>query len=139
MGDEIRELSRDECVDRLQQARIGRVSVTWQALPAIVPVNYLFDHGIVFRTRSGGMLERTCRGAVIAFEIDDLREDGTGGWSVLVVGVADALEGSERLRATGLGLASALGDSTDHFVRVSLGTVTGRVIEHPVGRVAALA
>jgi nitroimidazol reductase NimA-like FMN-containing flavoprotein (pyridoxamine 5'-phosphate oxidase superfamily) len=135
MPEEFREMSRAECLDKLRHARVGRICVTWQALPAIIPVNFVYDHGIVFRTRTGGMLERTCRGNVVAFEIDELREDGTGGWSVLVVGVADSLVGSERVRALNLGLASALGDDTDHFVRITLGTLTGRVIGQSVAAV----
>lgn len=130
MGDEFRELSRAECMDRLRRGHIGRVSVTHRALPAIVPVNYTLDHGIVFRTRSGGMLDGACRGTVVAFEVDNLEEDGTAGWSVLVVGVADGLEGSEKVRALNLGLASALGGDTDHFVRITLGNVSGREIPH---------
>lgn len=136
MGDELREFTRDECLDRVRAGRIGRVAVTHRALPAILPVNYVFDHGVVFRTRTGSMLDSACRGSVVAFEIDDLAEDGTAGWSVLIVGVADALEGSERLRAITLGLSSARGDTTDHFVRVSLGTMTGRQISRPVIGVA---
>jgi nitroimidazol reductase NimA-like FMN-containing flavoprotein (pyridoxamine 5'-phosphate oxidase superfamily) len=132
MADALRELTRDECLDRVRAGRIGRVAVTHRALPAILPVNYVFDRGIVFRTRSNSMLANACRGAVVAFEIDELAEDGTSGWSVLVVGVADALEGSDRLRAINRGLASALGEPTDHFVRISLGTMTGREICRPV-------
>ena len=131
MADELRELTRDECLERVRAGRIGRVAVTHRALPAILPVNYVFDHGVVFRTRTGSMLDSACRGAVVAFEIDGLAEDGTAGWSVLIVGVANGLEGSERLRAVNLGLSSALGDTTDHFVRVSLGTMTGREISRP--------
>lgn len=134
MAENLRGLTHEECLDLLRSACIGRVSVTHRALPAIVPVNYAFDHGIVFRTRSGGMLDGACRGSVVAFEIDELAADGASGWSVLVVGVADALDGSERLRALGLGIASALGDSTDHFVRIPIGTVTGRRVgRHAVG------
>jgi uncharacterized protein len=131
MSDDLRELTRAECLERIRAGCIGRVSVTHRALPAIVPVNYVYDHGIVFRTRAGSMLDGACRGAVVAFEVDDLSIDGTSGWSVLVVGVADGLEGSERLRAINLGLASALGDATDHFVRISVGTMTGREIARP--------
>jgi nitroimidazol reductase NimA-like FMN-containing flavoprotein (pyridoxamine 5'-phosphate oxidase superfamily) len=132
MAEDLRELTYDECVARLRAGRIGRVSVTHQALPAILPVNYVFDGGaIVFRTRTGSMLDWACRGSVVAFEIDELDEAGTRGWSVLVVGVAGGLEGSERVRAVNLGLASALGDSTDHFVGIPIGTISGRQIVGP--------
>ena len=128
----MRELTRDECLERVRTGRVGRVAVTHRALPAILPVNYVFDRGVVFRTRTGSMLATACRGSVVAFEIDDLADDGGSGWSVLIVGVADPLEGSDRLRAINRGLASALGESTDHFVRISVGTMTGREICRPV-------
>jgi nitroimidazol reductase NimA-like FMN-containing flavoprotein (pyridoxamine 5'-phosphate oxidase superfamily) len=110
---------------------VGRVAVTNRALPAIVPVNYVVDHGILFRTSSGGMLDRACRGQVVAFEVDQLAEDGRSGWSVLVVGVADGVEGSDEVRAVRTGLISARGEATDRFVRVSMTEVTGREIVAP--------
>jgi uncharacterized protein len=132
MSDLIRELSRDECLSRLRTACIGRVAVTHRALPAIVPVNFVVDRGILFRTSSDGMLDRACRGQVVAFEVDELAEDGRSGWSVLVVGVADAVDSGEELRAIRTGLVSARGDATDRFVRVSMTEVTGREILAPV-------
>jgi nitroimidazol reductase NimA-like FMN-containing flavoprotein (pyridoxamine 5'-phosphate oxidase superfamily) len=132
MSDLLRELTRDECVARLRTSCVGRVAVTHRALPAIVPVNYVVDHGILFRTSSGGMLDRACRGQVVAFEVDALADDGRSGWSVLVVGVADGVDGSDELRAVHSGLVSARGPETDRFVRVSMSEVTGREIIAPV-------
>lgn len=131
MSDRLRELSRDECLARLRTARVGRVAVTHHALPAIVPVNFVVDRGILFRTSSDGMLDHACRGQVVAFEVDDLADDGCSGWSVLVVGVADSVDGSDELRAIRSGLVSARGDLTDRFVRVSMTEVTGREIVAP--------
>jgi nitroimidazol reductase NimA-like FMN-containing flavoprotein (pyridoxamine 5'-phosphate oxidase superfamily) len=126
MTDSVRELTRDECLELLREGRIGRVSVTDQALPVIVPVNYVLDHDVVFRTRTGGLLDRSCRGQVVAFEIDDLAADGTSGWSVLVVGVADVIGDGERVRAMSSRLVSALDATTDLFMRISLTQVSGR-------------
>jgi nitroimidazol reductase NimA-like FMN-containing flavoprotein (pyridoxamine 5'-phosphate oxidase superfamily) len=131
MSDQLRELSRTECLDRLRTACVGRVAVTNRALPAIVPVNYVVDRGILFRTSSGGMLDRACRGQVVAFEADELADDGRSGWSVLVVGVADPVDGGDELRAVGAGLVSARGELTDRFIRVSMNEVTGREIVAP--------
>jgi len=122
-------LTREQCLDRLRRRSIGRVAVTAQALPAIVPVNYVL-HGsnIVFRTEPAGMLARGCDGAVVAFEIDAIDRDGSGGWSVLVVGFAELLDGSPALRAVETGLVSAAGDNRDQFVAISIGTISGREI-----------
>ena len=122
-------MPEDECRKLLRSARIGRVSVTYDALPVIAPVNYVVDgNSIVFRTRRDGMLAAACNETVIAFEIDDLSLDGSSGWSVNVVGVASLLGPSDDLRALSLGLVSAAGDDRDQFVRLRIGLVTGRRI-----------
>ena len=73
-----------------------------------------------------GRVAHACDGNVVAFEVDDVARDGSGGWSVLVVGVAGLLAGSEALRAFELNLASAIGDDRDQFVRIDIGRMTGR-------------
>ena len=129
MGDNTRVLSRDECLDRLARAAIGRVAITSQALPAVVPVNYVLSgSSILFRTRPFGMLANACDRTVVAFEVDDLAEDGRSGWSVLVVGVAEHVEGSAAVRALATGLSSAAGDGRDQFVSITIGKVSGRLI-----------
>jgi nitroimidazol reductase NimA-like FMN-containing flavoprotein (pyridoxamine 5'-phosphate oxidase superfamily) len=130
-------MSEDECRELLRGANIGRVSVTYDALPVIAPVNYVVDgSSIVFRTRRDGMLASACNETVIAFEIDELAADGTSGWSVNVVGVASLLGPSEQLRALSLGLVSAAGDDRDQFTRLRMGLVSGRRIT-PMERVAS--
>ena len=118
-------LTPSECAEVLRTQRIGRIAVTERALPVILPVNYMYDgHSIVFRTRADGLLAKNCRSTVVAFEVDDVDKAGEGGVSVLMVGVADILDESERMRASGL--RSAVASADDVFVRVSPGTVTGR-------------
>lgn len=122
-------LDRDECLHRLRGAAVGRVAVTHQALPAIVPVNYaVVGSSVVFRTEAGGMLARACDNTVVAFEVDDLARNGRTGWSVLVVGVAELLSGSAAVRAVETGLVSAAGEGRDQFVAVTIGQLTGRRI-----------
>lgn len=122
-------LTRVECLRVLSAGWVGRVAITAQALPAIVPVNYALDgRTIVFRTRTDGMLARACDGNVVAFEVDQLAPDGRTGWSVLVVGVAALLAGSDALRAVQLNLASAAGEERDQFVSIAIGRISGRRI-----------
>jgi uncharacterized protein len=122
-------LSRDECFSALAQGAVGRVAITAQALPAIVPVNYALDaRAIVFRTRTDGMLARACDGNVVAFEVDQLAQDGRAGWSVLVVGVGTLLFGSDALRALELNVASAAGEDRDQFISIAIGRISGRRI-----------
>ena len=122
-------LPEEECRELLAGQKVGRVSVTSDALPVIAPVNYVLDGStIVFRTRPDGMLANACDDAVIAFEIDELAPDGTGGWSVNVIGIASLLAPSEQVRALSLGLVSAAGDDRDQFVRLRIGLINGRRI-----------
>jgi uncharacterized protein len=126
----VRPMTQQQCLARLQEAPVGRVAVTRRALPAVVPVNYvLAGSSILFRTEPGGMLALGCDKTVVAFEIDELAADGMSGWSVLVVGMAELLTGSDAIRAIEKGLVSAAGDGRDQFVAITIGQLTGRTIE----------
>jgi hypothetical protein len=98
-------------------------------MPAIVPVNFrVVGSAIVFRTTGAGMLARACDGTIVAFEVDELDDSGCGGWSVLVVGVANLIEGSSELRALEAALVSAAGDDRDQFVSITIGELSGREV-----------
>ena len=126
-------LTDEECHALLAAGRVGRVAVTADALPVIAPVNYVLDaHSIVFRTKRDGMLARACDDAVIAFEVDDVADDGSGGWSVNVVGIASLVNDSEHVRLLSLGLVSAAGDERDQFVRMRLGLMHGQRVSADV-------
>jgi uncharacterized protein len=123
-------LSWDECLDRLHSSSVGRIAVTHRALPAIVPVNYVVAGSrVIFRTETDGMLARACAGSVVAFEADDVGPEGQSGWSVLVVGLAELLEGSAAVRASEAGLVAAVGGGRDQFVAITIGQLSGRLIE----------
>jgi nitroimidazol reductase NimA-like FMN-containing flavoprotein (pyridoxamine 5'-phosphate oxidase superfamily) len=80
-------LERDECLRRLARGRVGRVAVTFGALPAVFPVNFtMFEGDVLFRTTSGSKLSAAVRNDIIAFEIDHVDHMGHLGWSVLVIG-----------------------------------------------------
>src|SRR3954452_1557471 len=133
----VRTLTREQCLGKLRVAPVGRVAVTHKALPAVVPVNYVMQgSSIVFRTEPDGMLAHACDGTVVAFEVDDMSADGSSGWSVLVVGVAELLDGSAALRAAETGLVSAAG-ALGQFVGITIGQITGRGIE-PVAAPAGM-
>jgi nitroimidazol reductase NimA-like FMN-containing flavoprotein (pyridoxamine 5'-phosphate oxidase superfamily) len=109
---------------------LGRIAISQQALPFILPVNFALDGAnIVFRTRQGGMLDRGCRNTVVAFEVDEYDRDNATGWSVVVVGVANVLYAGEWLRAVELGLTSAGAGDGELFVKIVPGSITGRAIE----------
>ena len=123
-------LDRAECDRLLATGTVGRVAFTDSALPQIIPVNFAMDgHSIVFRTTATGQLAAACRDAVVAFEVDDVDDQLQTGWSVLVVGDATAItDESEIVRARQLPFAPWAGGERDHYVRITPGIVTGRLL-----------
>ena len=82
-------LSDEECRELLARMRLGRVAVSFGALPAVLPVNYLLlDGDIAFFTGPGTKLRHAMDNAVVAFEVDWFDENTESGWSVMAVGTA---------------------------------------------------
>ena len=127
--DGIAELDRAECLRRLAQAGVGRVSTTVAALPTIFPVHYaMLDEDIVFRTAAGTTLADAVQDAVIAFEIDDIDPWSTTGWSIVVVGHAREITGPDQIaRAERLPLNRwQHGGAPETVLRISTEVVNGR-------------
>ncbi len=127
----IQSLSSEECLQLLSTGSVGRIAVTRDALPVILPVNYAVDGGsILIRTTDGAIL-RAARagGAVVAFEVDNLDERTMTGWSVLVTGtLREVTAVSAVLRAEQLPLVPWAGGERRHFVRITPGLLSGRRI-----------
>jgi len=93
------ELGTDECLELLASVPVGRVGVTIDALPAVLPVNFVLWNGaIVFRTVPGTKLDAASAGEVVAFEADAyVSSDRPEAWSVLVRGIAREVTDPEEL------------------------------------------
>ena len=76
-------LDLEECMRLLGTASIGRVGLHWDALPTVLPVNFVLDGDrVVFRTGRGAKLAAAAAGNVVAFEVDSVRPPtGRGGAS----------------------------------------------------------
>jgi nitroimidazol reductase NimA-like FMN-containing flavoprotein (pyridoxamine 5'-phosphate oxidase superfamily) len=86
--DDIELLARDECLELLGEATVGRIGLSIRGLPAVVPVKFhLLDGSIVVDIRQDARLLATMRGQVVAFEVDGF-ETGDADWSVAVTGRA---------------------------------------------------
>ncbi len=125
-------LGREECLRLLRTATIGRIGLTADALPSVLPVNFLLvGDRILFRTGQGSKLDAATRNAVVAFEVDDFDVYDRTGWSVVVVGVArdlsddevQAIEPADRVR-----VARWAPVPEDRMVAVSCELVSGRRI-----------
>jgi nitroimidazol reductase NimA-like FMN-containing flavoprotein (pyridoxamine 5'-phosphate oxidase superfamily) len=121
-------LSHDECLRLLRRVPVGRIGVSSEALPVVLPVNFALDgRRVVIRTNPGTKLDAAVRNAVVAFEADHYEPLGHEGWSVLVVGraseITDPDDGAHVRRLP----LRAWGTSTaDRYVAISMDIVSGR-------------
>jgi len=128
-NDGFRELGRQECLDRLGDAPIGRVVHTRDALPAVLPVNFCLDadSAVVLRTSADSELARTIDGVVVAFEADAVDATAHSGWSVVVTGHAQVVsDPAEHDRLIRTGPRSWMASPHEVFIRIAAELVTGR-------------
>ena len=123
-------LPDDDCWSLLEGGVIGRVGVSIEALPVILPVNYaVVDRAIYFCTAPGTKLRAAAREAVVAFEVDDFDPVLHTGWSVLAVGEAREVQDPARLVDV---LRKGGGPWADgaraHLIRIAPAFVSGRRI-----------
>ena len=86
------ELSEAECKELLEQHSAGRIGFMAPEGPQILPVTYQYRNGsVIFRTSPVGPLADLVRRTSVAFEIDGINEQNKSGWSVLVLGFAEAM------------------------------------------------
>jgi hypothetical protein len=132
VDDRLEVLSQEECRALLEQETIGRVGVSVDALPAILPVNYsVVDGGIVFRTGEGTKFRAALDHTIVAFEVDHSDPNREDGWSVLAVGVAAPFDASpEILRSAAMPTPWA-GGSREHLVRIRPEVISGRRVVRP--------
>lgn len=131
------ELTPDECLRFLKSVPVGRIGVTVDALPVVLPVNFaLHDATIVFRTVPGTKLDAATTGMVVAFEADHYgTETDRWAWSVLVRGVAEEITDPIELHTVqSLPLESwALDGSADRYIKIAPTMISGRRIVPPEG------
>ena len=126
-------LTEAECLSCLRQVGVGRLGVTWNAMPVILPVNFVLDGAqrIVVRTAAGTKLSAATAGRVVAFEVDGYDTMSHGGWSVLVQGRSQVLRDPDEIAwAQKLPLNSWANEAAEEFVTVAIEVLSGRRIDH---------
>jgi hypothetical protein len=86
------EIPPEECEELLAGAALGRLGVIVAGRPEIFPVNHVYDPStgtIVFPTNKRTKWRAALDWPWVAFEVDGMDADQTGGWSVAVVGRAE--------------------------------------------------
>lgn len=87
-----------ECLRLLAAAAksgtIGRLAVSREDAPLVVPVNFAYeDHRVLVQLGEGTMSE-VAANSLVAFETDEVNRQERKAWSVLVRGLATPLESS---------------------------------------------
>ena len=122
------DIPRAEAVRLLVSRDVGRLVYTRRALPAITPVNYAVrENAVWIWTASTSSLAQAVRGAVVAFEVDEIDGDTHSGWSVVVLGVAELVVAPREIElAQELGPEPWVAGRKEHLIRIPLREVTGR-------------
>ncbi len=121
-------VSPEECVRLLRTRSLGRIGLSAEALPVILPVNYVLkDDMVVIRTRRGTKLARATRNSIVAFEVDEIDQATGSGWSVMIQGLArEASAQTAHAMATEPALARWLDPVTSKHFSISIDRMSGR-------------
>ena len=127
-GNGLRVLDRSWCLRLAGSQRVGRLSVTRQALPVILPVAFgMLDETPVFRVGPGVVRDAAANDAVCCFEVDAADPGWAWAWSVMMIGRLTLIgEPTTIRRADELGLPAWRADGDVRFVRIEPEIVSGR-------------
>jgi|SRR5688572_25518197 len=120
-------LTREDSIDLLSSAVVGRVVFTLSALPAVVPVAFgVLDDTLVLRTSEGTRLAAAADGGVLAFEADEIDPVARTGWSVVVTGIAELVTDPMRRSRIHAMVEPFVSGENDVCISLALSVVTGR-------------
>ena len=126
---QLTELDRAEALRLLGSVSLGRIVFTHRAMPAVRPVNHILDStGIVIRSHSGAAIiseADTARGAVVAYEADNINPNYLLGWSVVVTGIARLVRDPGELARYQEALVPWVDREMDQVIRIQPEVVTG--------------
>jgi hypothetical protein len=129
-----RELSDEECRERLATGTMGRLAWSAGTLLHILPVSYAMHAGnVVFRTSPYGDLAHLRHPTNVAFEIDHVDDTAGTGWSVVVQGRAQGVTLPQEL--VGLWAREDIvpwaPGTRNVFISVTPHVITGRRVHAP--------
>ena len=127
------ELSEGDCKELLAQHSAGRIGFMAGDGPQILPVTYQYRNGsVVFRTSPAGPLAELVRRTSVAFEIDSIDEQSKSGWSVLVLGFAEAMAHNYLLTsAWETGPVPWADGVRNLFIEINPRKISGRAVGRP--------
>jgi hypothetical protein len=127
-----REISRDECLDLLARAKVGRVAFVRGAVPEVVPVCYVVaGETVVFGVHSSSPVAHEFEGSVVAFQVDSFDSEHECGWHVRAVGTLGPAVAPDELAVAGAVVPPpwANGEALERIVQIDLELVSGYAID----------
>jgi uncharacterized protein len=127
-------MAEADCLTALRTERIGRIVLTQHAMPLAVPVSYLVTStGVVVRVPADDVCDCQAVGSVVALEAD--ARDDDGGWSVLVLGMAQPVTESSQIDEFDRVLPTTWADTTrsNGYLRIPFSLVSGRRLGQCLG------
>jgi uncharacterized protein len=122
-------LPENECRLLMASVSFGRIIYTRKAMPAVDVVNFALDGDeIVISTDDDGKLAAATRGAVVAFEVDEIDTTAHTGWSVTAIGHSREVTGADEIaRLCKIGLQPwAPTERQQHVIKITPGIINGR-------------
>ena len=112
----------------MKQAALGRLAFVMDGWPLVMPVNYLVDGtDVVIRSDPGRKLTAARQQVQATLQVDSIDRLHRSGWSVLVFGIATAVDDAEEIaRLDGLGLRSWAASDRASWIRLLPVQITGR-------------
>jgi prepilin-type processing-associated H-X9-DG protein len=125
----LQSLTRPQCEAHLQSGGVGRVVSMTPRGPSAYPVNFAFVDGhIVFRTKAAAAAALRASG-MVGFEVDQIDQAMSEGWSVLVTGAARLVEDADEITARQvLDIEPWAGGERPALVRIMAHETSGRAI-----------
>jgi uncharacterized protein len=120
-------LDQRSCWQLLRTAEVGRLCYTEAAMPIIRPVPFIVDRLSVVVALSLAVVspEAFVQPSIVAFEAGEWAPSQQQGWSVQLVGKAEAVPDHEAERLTEQGLTSWMDGPPARYVRVGVGVLSG--------------
>jgi hypothetical protein len=122
-------LTRSECLALLATETMGRVALSIDALPVVLPVDFaLVGEDVVFRSLLEANLSPPGVDVVLAFQVDNFGGPAEAGWSVLVQGIASEVVERDEIERCRVLTHSARGGKCGgrRFARIATTRLTGR-------------
>ncbi|WP_035851697.1 helix-turn-helix domain-containing protein [Kitasatospora azatica] len=138
-GPALEELAPEQCWAKIAPGGVGRIVVSTPDGPRVAPVNYrVLDNVILYRTAAHGLPASAVGMGVppaegwgkVAFEVDQLDDALSSGWSVVVAGIAERLTDPEELEwlTEHADPGPWVGGTRETWVRINPQSITGRLI-----------